>query len=389
MNMKQVSIPANNDFRCFFNPVILITIAIVFNTLFQLYTSNKEWNSFSIFNETPDYKVLIISLVFYVFFLIGAFIAYLFKYPSLGRKRKFYLYDESFYKKLFNYILILNMLTFFICQYYMNDANLVNIYIGGGVSAQTIEERIASSPLGIHGVSLLLGYLGLVMLGMSRLTNDDRKIVLLSLLIIIVKFISYAKLQSLLYVFFAMMLYSKRRISINKGTLIGLIIVVLFAFTRIIRNPEQDLSFSFNFLFRFIGGFYFGSPVVNFSYVVKNNIHDLYYFFNWFVPQKIIPASAINLEFPDITSPIGFVGSAYVSLGIFSFVYAYIVGFIVQYMYLQRCNSPVSYIFQPFLVMACIFSMMYNNFVNVNFFILPLIFTLWVVRRTISIKGSN
>ncbi len=129
--MKQVSIPANNDFRCFFNPVILITIAIVFNTLFQLYTSNKEWNSFSIFNETPDYKVLIISLVFYVFFLIGAFIAYLFKYPSLGRKRKFYLYDESFYKKLFNYILILNMLTFFICQYYMNDANLVNIYRWG------------------------------------------------------------------------------------------------------------------------------------------------------------------------------------------------------------------------------------------------------------------
>ncbi|CAC9191167.1 Uncharacterised protein [Citrobacter werkmanii] len=107
------------------------------------------------------------------------------------------------------------------------------------------------------------------MLGMSRLTNDNRKIVLLSLLIIVVKFISYAKLQSLLYVFFAMMLYSKRRISINKGTLIGLIIVVLFAFTRIIRNPEQDLSFSFDFLFRFIGGFYFGSPVVNFSYVIK------------------------------------------------------------------------------------------------------------------------
>ncbi|CAC9265978.1 Uncharacterised protein [Citrobacter werkmanii] len=66
--MNQVSIPANNDFRCFFNPVILITIAIVFNTLFQLYTSNEEWNSFSIFNETPDYKVLIISLVFYGFF---------------------------------------------------------------------------------------------------------------------------------------------------------------------------------------------------------------------------------------------------------------------------------------------------------------------------------
>lgn len=382
--MKQVNIPANNDFRCFFNPVILITIAIILNTFFQLYTSNKEWNSFSIFNETPDYKILTISMVFYIFFLTGAFFAYLFKYPSIGKIRKFYIRDNFFYKRLFNFILIFNILTFLISQYYMSDANLFNIYIGGGVTAQTIEERIASSPLGIHGISLLVGYAGLVMLGMSRLTNDNRTVILFSLLIIVVKFINYAKLQSLLYVFFAMMLYSRRKISINKGVLIGLIIVILFAFTRIIRNPEQDLSFSFDFLFRFIGGFYFGSPVVNFSYIIKNNVHDIYYFFNWFVPQKIIPASLINLEFPDVTSPIGFVGSAYVSLGIFSFVYAFIVGFIVQYIYLQRSTSPVSYIFQPFLVMACVFSMMYNNFVNLNFFILPFIFTLWVVRRTIS-----
>ncbi|HDJ2743372.1 TPA: oligosaccharide repeat unit polymerase [Salmonella bongori] len=384
--MKKLIVPANKDFRCFFNPVILIAISIVLNTLFQLSTSDKQWNSFSIFNESPDYRVFTISLIFYIFFLIGALSSYFFKCTTPKKNNIFYLYNEFFYRRLFNYILMLNILTFCIAQYYMQEANLVHIYLWGGVSAQLIEQKIVSSPLGIHGISLLIGYFGIVMLGVARLTNDNRMVVLFSLFFIIIKFLSYAKLQSLLYVFFAIMFFSRRRISINKGFAIGLIIILLFSFTRIIRNPDQDLSLSFDFLFRFVGGFYFGSPVVNFSYVIQNNIQDILYFFNWFIPQKIIPASNINLDFPDITSPIGFVGSAYVSLGLFSFVYAYLVGFIVQYIYLQKDISPTSYIFQPFLVMACIFAMMYNNFVNLNFFILPLIFTIWVVRKTLRIK---
>ncbi|ENB4944641.1 oligosaccharide repeat unit polymerase, partial [Escherichia coli] len=47
--MMQITIPKSNDFRRFFNPVILILMSIVLNTFFQLYTSEEEWNSFFIF----------------------------------------------------------------------------------------------------------------------------------------------------------------------------------------------------------------------------------------------------------------------------------------------------------------------------------------------------
>ncbi len=54
------------------------------------------------------------------------------------------------------------------------------------------------------------------MYGMARLLNDKRPIVLISLIIIIIKFISYAKLQSLLYVFLGLMLYSPKKYLLQK-----------------------------------------------------------------------------------------------------------------------------------------------------------------------------
>ncbi|EDR4345263.1 oligosaccharide repeat unit polymerase, partial [Salmonella enterica subsp. enterica serovar Havana] len=361
---------------------------VVLNTIFQIKTSEEVWNSFNIFNFNPDNNVLIITLFFFFFFLIGAFSSYCFLYNKINfpPRNEYIIYNFKKYDVFFKVILLMNVITFLITQYFMGNANIINIYILGGVNAQLIESKIASSPLGIHGISLLLGYFGILMYGMARLLNDKRPIVLISLIIIIIKFISYAKLQSLLYVFLGLMLYSPKKISFTKGSCVAIFTIILFSVTRIIRNPDQDLSFNFEFILRFIGGFYFGSPVVNFSYIVQNNISDIFYFFNWFLPQKIIPASTISLYFPDSTSPIGLVGSSYVSLGFFSFVYAFFIGFIAQYIFLKRNRTPFSYIFQPFLVMACLFSMMYNNFVNMNFFILPLIFTVFLVKRILRAK---
>ncbi|MFU1822234.1 oligosaccharide repeat unit polymerase, partial [Enterococcus faecium] len=44
---------------------------------------------------------------------------------------------------------------------------------------------------------------------------------------------------------------------------------------------------------------------------------------------------------------------------------------------------------QPFVTMACIFAMMYNNFVNMIFFILPLIFSYLVVIKTICARKED
>ncbi|EOU8142162.1 O90/O127 family O-antigen polymerase, partial [Escherichia coli] len=152
--MMQITIPKSNDFRRFFNPVILILMSIVLNTFFQLYTSEEEWNSFFIFNQKPDYTVFFISLVFYLFFLFGAFFAYLFNYQKHSNHRSHYLYNFSFYNGLLKFVFYSNVISLIVTQYYMHEANIYNIYISGGVSAQTIESQIASSPLGIHGISV-------------------------------------------------------------------------------------------------------------------------------------------------------------------------------------------------------------------------------------------
>ncbi|EDC2138037.1 oligosaccharide repeat unit polymerase, partial [Salmonella enterica] len=186
---------------------------VVFNTIFQIKTSEEVWNSFNIFNFNPDNNVLIITLFFFFFFLIGAFSSYCFLYNKINfpPRNEYIIYNFKKYDVFFKVILLMNVITFLITQYFMGNANIINIYILGGVNAQLIESKIASSPLGIHGISLLLGYFGILMYGMARLLNDKRPIVLISLIIIIIKFISYAKLQSLLYVFLGLMLYSPKK----------------------------------------------------------------------------------------------------------------------------------------------------------------------------------
>ncbi|EBD8783184.1 oligosaccharide repeat unit polymerase, partial [Salmonella enterica] len=56
--MREIIIPKNDDFRTVFNPVILITVSVVLNTIFQIKTSEEVWNSFNIFNFNPDNNVL-------------------------------------------------------------------------------------------------------------------------------------------------------------------------------------------------------------------------------------------------------------------------------------------------------------------------------------------
>ncbi|EED3353241.1 oligosaccharide repeat unit polymerase, partial [Salmonella enterica subsp. enterica serovar Havana] len=51
--MREIIIPKNDDFRTVFNPVILITVSVVLNTIFQIKTSEEVWNSFNIFNFNP------------------------------------------------------------------------------------------------------------------------------------------------------------------------------------------------------------------------------------------------------------------------------------------------------------------------------------------------
>lgn len=143
--------------------------------------------------------------------------------------------------------------------------------------------------------------------------------------------------------------------------------IALFTVTRVIRNPDQNLLESGDFLLKFIGGYYLGSPVVNSMYIYKYDIHDLVYFFNWTIPQKIIGKSTIVDMLPDTTSPLGLFGTTYLSFGLLGIIYLWLIGFITQFIFSLQSTKLSFYLFSPILVMTLTFSMMYNNFINTVF----------------------
>ncbi|MFL4462118.1 hypothetical protein P9479_24535, partial [Escherichia coli] len=128
--------------------------------------------------------------------------------------------------------------------------------------------------------------------------------------IVLLKFIAFGKLQSLVCLFFAFILFSPN-VAYKKLFFYMCLTIALFTVTRVIRNPDQNLLESGDFLLKFIGGYYLGSPVVNSMYIYKYDIHDLVYFFNWTIPQKIIGKSTIVDMLPDTTSPLGLFGTTY------------------------------------------------------------------------------
>ncbi|MGL4770983.1 MAG: hypothetical protein ACRC2I_08855 [Plesiomonas shigelloides] len=273
-------------------------------------------------------------------------------------------------------------------QWSMGASNLYNLYVINSVSAQDIERAINSSAFAVHGLLILWGYSFILYFGVCSFVKRWSWLTLLSSIISVLAFLSMGKLQSLLYFVFALIFFSRKRISLFKFSIYLLLIVSLFVVTRIIRNPDMGLSLNADFLLRFIGGFYFGSPVVNSTFLWEHQMHNIQYAFNWLIPQKIMPPSDVSKLFPDATSPLGFFGTALYSFWPFSWVYVGLIGMVCQVIIGFRMSSLACYIFCPFMIVTCFFSMMYNNFINLIFFIIPLIIS-FVLPRTLGIRKYN
>lgn len=385
-----VELPRANGARKIFNPLLLIFVACVLNTILQVMTADDDWNSFHIFNVGVNNDIIYIYLFFFFSFAMGALFSHFFilkRKKSFQKKTTLYSINISKLKRTLYFFFYINVITFLISQFYMGNANIYNLYIRGGINAQDINSAIADSSFGIHGISILMGYCFIPLFGVSILTGNNKKITYANLLVVILKFIAFGKLQSLVCLFFAFILFSKK-ISYKKLLSYAVVTLTLFTLTRIIRNPEQDLVASGDFLLRFVGGFYLGSPVVNSMHVISNGLHDVSYFFNWTIPQKILEKSTVSDLFPDTTSPIGLFGSTYLAFGLFGIIYLWVIGFFTQLLYDLQNYKMLCFLFYPIVAMTLSFSMMYNNFINTVFFIIPFVFTMYVCC-SLEIKRLN
>ncbi|MXV31122.1 oligosaccharide repeat unit polymerase, partial [Aeromonas veronii] len=319
---------------------------------------------------------------------MGIFLVNLFLYGAGNndRLKRYQVRIESVVFRRSCVIFFLVGVTLFVAsQYFMGDANAYNLYIGNSVSAQVIEMKLKDAPFALNGVLILWAYTFILYYGICKQAGQSSAILTLTLLLSGVVFVSTGKLQSLLYLFFAMFFFTKKRVGFLKFLILMSVIVLIFSFTRIIRNPEHGLVFDVDFLLMFIGGFYFGSPVANGTYILERGFFDSQYIFTWLIPQKLVAASDISWSFPDQTSPIGFFSSAFLSFGFYGVIYVFVVGVISQIIYRYRYRNINYYIFYPFLFMSCFFSMMYNNFMNLTFFIIPFLMSL-ILPRLLNVK---
>lgn len=368
-DLKYVKLPQIQGARRIFNPVLLVFISCLVNTFFQVITSKEKWNSFYIFGISSDYEILYVYLFFFFAFSIGALSAYFI--VRMGNNKSAiiqsqYCLKAQKVKTLLYVFFILNLVTFLISQLQMGHANIYNLYVIGDVSVKEINDSINNSSFGIHGISILLGYCFIPIFGASLLIGGNKRITYINLFIVLLKFIAFGKLQSLVCLFFAFILFSPN-VAYKKLFFYMCLTIALFTVTRVIRNPDQNLLESGDFLLKFIGGYYLGSPVVNSMYIYKYDIHDLVYFFNWTIPQKIIGKSTIVDMLPDTTSPLGLFGTTYLSFGLLGIIYLWLIGFITQFIFSLQSTKLSFYLFSPILVMTLTFSMMYNNFINTVF----------------------
>jgi len=367
--------------RVVLNPALLVFVALVVNTAFQIATANSLWSSFQSFGVNQDWGVFAVYLVgflaFFIFYEVATVVGR--NLPSTVRFRL----KERRFNSVAQFLFFANVITFIASQRAMGEAHMFNVF-SGRVLAIEVENALKESAFGVHGASLLFGYFAVALWGIQLSLSLKNRWVTASILIAAIKFVANAKAQGLLYMFFCYIALFQGKIPIRKVAFWALSVLVIFLATRVIRNPDQTFYFEYDFIFLFVLGLYLGSPVSNTTFVFQypDAFSDLMLLFTQLLPQKLVPAPGeIIARLPDPSTPLGLVGTAFASGGYLILIpYCALVGYGVGWL-ARNARLKFEYlIFSPFLLVACAFSMMYNHFLGLVSFWLPLLFCILICK---------
>lgn len=366
-----------------FNPLLLFLFAILGDAIFELYFHNQYWSPFS-YSPTAIYNGSVIIL--YVESFIAISLGFLFSYISYDIVRIKKACDEKKFTvridrlNLIAFVLfVILLLNLIISQLALGNSNFINI-LHGKVSALLIHKKIKKAYFGNQGISLITAYCIVILwYSYKRLNLKVNKWLKAGVILALFQFISISEAQGFLYFFSAYIMQKKADYKTWIKILLSFIIIlIVFIITRIIRNPGHNIMFNFHNIILFIFGPYLGSPVANTTYIFINHYRGN--FLNLFanmIPHKLANLkSNLQQRLPDPMSPEGLVGAAFMFGGaIFLFYYSLFIGVLVSWFYIMSRKFFSFEIFLPFLLVTVAFCMMYNNFLNLNFFWIPLLFS--------------
>jgi hypothetical protein len=366
------------------HPLLLFGFALLGNTTFQLLSADADWSPFSVYLVDVYCNIVWVYMAGFISICMG--FIFIGKFMQNGTKQHViinYLPKFGVLNPMLKISALLNIGTFILSQVYMGDAHMFNV-LSGKVTMQQVEDALMESPLGIHSLSLICGYLVVLLWHTYRIIGVNSVWANAALFVALIKFVSAGKAQGLLYVLFAYALQQETLRKIWKPVVGGAGIIVVFLITRIIRNPDQEFIFGSEFIMLFLGGYYLGAPIVNTTYAFLNmdKFSHMGLMVTHLIPTKVLPwpTDVIGL-YPDPTSPAGLIGTAIASSGIyFMIIYCFFVG-VVSGVFFKLSKYKLTFrIHLPFMLMACAFSMMYNHFMTLSFFWIPLIFAFIIAR---------
>lgn len=365
-------------------PFVLLLASALGVSAVQLALASQPFSVFSVLGMSPD-----VALMTAIYAVAG--VALLIGYGAgspVWAAAPVRVYREMNMEAMMQdarWLLGINFIIICVSQYYMGHANVLAI-IRGDVSAQEIEGVLASSPLGVHGIKLLCGYYTVIFhRAWSRATGPSllRYALLIEAIFI---FLSSGKAGGMLFLLASLLTLNPRGgFPWVKAVVAAGSIAVIFLATRLARNPYLRLDDVWGFLLVFAFGFYLGSPLVNTSYVAAHPDQggSAVFLFSHLLPHKLLPVTLKELSaaLPDPTSPLGLIGSAYAAGGLWSLIPACLfVGWLTRRLE-PKDDRGYRFLFMPFLLVACAFSVMYHHFFNLTFFWVPLLMSLYAARR--------
>ncbi len=370
-------------------PIKVFLFSILSSLVIQVLFLGTHWSAFRIWEIEFNSEIVYVYIFAMFFLALGNFVyAHLFRLDA--ERNKIPPIDQSKLIKLIKLTSILLVIFLIITQLSLGHAWLYNLWTGV-VRAPDLEDAIRKSIFGVHSFLLIITFTSLILwMAYFRLGLKINRWLFFMLLMALLSSISQGKIQFLFYFFITYLLQQNESKVIRKTIISGILILIIFFITRLLRNQGVGLSPNLDTFLLFVVGLYLGSPFVNTTYILENQagtIDLIIEFFKHMLPSRFYAETNIHSNFIDITSPAGFLGNGLLlgsSFGVY--LYCFLVGIFISHLAVKSLDSLTFYLFYPILITSCVLVFLYDHFTNLAFFYIPMIIC-YLVSKYIALKN--
>jgi len=366
--------------------LIIFLFSNLLNLVIQIGFLSTKWSPFFIRDLQMNYEIIYVYIISMVFLTLGFSV-----YKTIDSKIGFSTFSKLDYideRKLIKLIKLDSIALFvflIITQLSLGKSSLFYLW-SGSVRGPDVELAIQNSFPGVHGVLLVLIFTSLILWSAWFIAGiENKKWIVIMLAFCILSSLSQGKIQLLFYFSVFYLCQQRSFYSLFLRSIVCFLSVLIFFFiTRLLRNQGAGYDESVDTFLLFIVGLYLGSPFLNTSYILQHKalmMNSVAEFFRHLLPSRFIVNNNWALVLTDVSSPNGFIGNGLLLGGPFwLYGYCFLVGLFVHYLYTRSINNLTIKLFYPFLITTCLLSFLYDHFMNLMFFWVPMLISFCVVR---------